>query len=283
MSVTTIAVTGSTGMLGAKVASLLAEGGIPIRLLVRDPSRAPELPGSSVFRCSYEDSDTTASALEGVDVLFMVSASESADRLAQHLAFVDAARNAGVRHIVYTSFQGAAADATFTLARDHYATEEHIKASGMSWTMLRDSFYLDFLPALVGEDGVIRGPAGAGRVAAVAREDVARTAAHVAHDPDPHVGETYDLTGPEALTLAEAAATLSQHWARPVAFSNETIAEAYESRRRWNAPAWQTDAWVSTYTAIAAGELAPISTAIQDITGSPPMSFADYLESLSEL
>ena len=76
----------------------------------------------------------------------MVSAAESADRLDEHKAFVDAAAEAGVRHIVYTSFCAAAPDCTFTLGRDHYATEQHIRASGMDWTFLRDNFYLDFLP-----------------------------------------------------------------------------------------------------------------------------------------
>ena len=100
----------------------------------------------------------------------MVSASESADRVAQHVAFIDAAARAGVGHVVYISFFGAAPDATFTLARDHYATEEHLRASGMDFTFLRDNLYADFLPALVGDDGVIRGPAGRGRVAAVAQD-----------------------------------------------------------------------------------------------------------------
>ena len=94
----------------------------------------------------YADRADAVRALEGVSTLFMVSGSESADRRDQHLAFVDAAAEAGVRHVVYTSFFGAAPDATFTLARDHYATEEHIKASGMGWTFLRDNLYLDVIP-----------------------------------------------------------------------------------------------------------------------------------------
>jgi uncharacterized protein YbjT (DUF2867 family) len=113
-----------------------------------------------VRTAGYGDRDAAAAALHGVDVLFMVSASESADRREQHRTFVDAAAAAGVRHVVYTSFLGAAPDATFTLARDHWATEEHLRASGMAFTFLRDSLYLDFLPALAGPDGVIRGPAG---------------------------------------------------------------------------------------------------------------------------
>lgn len=278
MTSPTIAITGSTGVLGGKVADLLAADGIPLRLLVRDPERAPKLPGSTAVRSSYGDAESARSALEGIDLLFMVSASESADRLDQHRTFVDAAREAGVRHVVYTSFQGAAPDATFTLARDHYATEEHLKESGMSWTMLRDSFYLDFLPALVGDDGVIRGPAGTGRVAAVARDDIARVAAHVLRDPESHRGATYDLTGPEALTLDEVARILTDKTGREVRFHDETLAEAYESRARWQAPAWQNDAWVSTYTAIAAGELAAVSPDILTLTGVPPLSLVELLD-----
>ena len=144
-------------------------------------------------------------ALDGVKTLFMVSAAETEDRLQQHYTFVDAATAAGVQHIVYTSFFGAAPDSTFTLGRDHYATEEWIKASGMDYTFLRDNFYLDFLPLLAGEDGVIRGPAGDGVMAAVARADIARSAVTVLRDPALHVGRTYDLTGPEDISLAQAA------------------------------------------------------------------------------
>ena len=143
----TLAVTGSTGGLGGRVARLLAGSGVAQRLLARDVARVPELDGGvPVSFTGYADRADAVRALEGVSTLFMVSGSESADRRDQHRAFVDAAAEAGVRHIVYTSFFGAAPDATFTLARDHYATEEHIKASGMGWTFLRDNFYLDVIP-----------------------------------------------------------------------------------------------------------------------------------------
>jgi uncharacterized protein YbjT (DUF2867 family) len=272
-----MAVTGSTGVVGAMVARDLAERGVPQRLLVRDPARAPELPGSTVHPFSYSDRAASTAALEGVDTLFMVSASESAERLDQHRAFVDAAATAGVTHVVYTSFAAAAPDAIFTLARDHSATEEYIKASGMQWTFLRDSFYLDFMEALVGDDGVIRGPAGDGRAAFVARADVARTAVAVLVDPDAHVGRTYDLTGPEALSLSEVAATIGRVRGRDVSFHNETLEEAYRSRAPYGAPDWQVEAWVTTYTAIASDVMAPVSDAVESITGTAPMSLEDYL------
>ncbi|WP_407441833.1 NAD(P)H-binding protein [Rhodococcus sp. (in: high G+C Gram-positive bacteria)] len=173
MASTCITVTGSTGNIGRAVAAHLAETGTRMRLVVRDPARAPA-GARDVVQASYRDLEAATAALRGADVLFMVSASESADRLTQHRTFVDAAAAAGVRHVVYTSYLGAAPNATFTLARDHWATEQYLRESGMAWTFLRDSLYLDFLPTLADEDGVIRGPAGDGRVGAVARADIAQ-------------------------------------------------------------------------------------------------------------
>ena len=248
------------------------------RLLLRDASRAPTLDGAVPVTFGGYDAPDAAEALRGVTTLFMVSAEEHVDRLGQHRAFVDAAAEAGVRHIVYTSFYGAAEDATFTLARHHHFTEERIRSTGMDWTFLRDNLYLDVLPLWLGEDGVIRGPAGDGAVSAVSRDDIAASAAGVLVDPGAHVGSTYDLTGPEDLTMAQAADIIGRVQGREVSFHDETIEEAYESRRRWPAPDWQYDAWVSTYTAIAAGELAGVTDHVYRLAGRPPQSLSTYLE-----
>jgi NAD(P)H dehydrogenase (quinone) len=273
----TIAITGATGNIGGAVSAALAADAVPFRMLVRDASRAPELPGTEVAVATFADVDASRTALQGVEVLLMVSAAEAQDRLDQHRAFVAAAADAGVRHVVYTSFLGAAPDATFTLGRDHWATEQAIRDSGMAFTFLRDSFYLDFVEDLVGEDGVIRGPAGDGAMAAVARADVARVATAVLHDPDAHRDQTYELTGPEAITLAQEAAIVSEVRGRPVSYHPETLDEAYASRARWNPEPWQADAWVSTYTAIAEGALAHVSGDVERITGRPPMSLREVL------
>ncbi|WP_377323576.1 SDR family oxidoreductase [Pimelobacter simplex] len=274
---TTLAVTGATGGLGGRVARALAARGVAQRLLVRDPARAPQLPGATVARTTYGDRAAAVAALDGVRTLLMVSAAETEDRLAEHRAFVDAAAQAGVEHVVYTSFYGAAPEATFTLARDHWFTEEHLRASGMAFTFLRDNLYLDFLPHMVGEDDVLRGPAGDGRLAAVTRDDVAASALAVLLAPGEHAGATYDLTGPEALTFTEIAAIIAAHTGRPVTFHDETVDEAYASRRRWEAPPWQYDAWVSTYTAVAAGELAGVTDHVARLTGRTPTGLAAYL------
>jgi NAD(P)H dehydrogenase (quinone) len=163
------------------------------------------------------------------------------------------------------------------LARDHWATEEHLRASGLTHTILRDNLYADFFPFMVGEDGVIRGPAGDGRVAAVAQDDIAAVAARVLTEPDRHAGQTYNLTGPESLMMSEVAATITQVSGRPVTFHNETVSEAYASRATYGAPEWQVDAWVSTYTSIAAGEMAEVSGDVEAITGRPATRLLDLL------
>lgn len=271
-----IGVTGSTGQLGSRIARLLAEAAVPQRLIVRDPGRAPSLPGADVAQAAYGEHAALLNALDGIDTLMLLSATESADRVALHKVTVDAAVAAGVRRIVYTSFAGAAPGATFTFARDHWHTEEHIRNSCVEFTFLRDNLYLDVVPAFAGEDEVIRGPAGDGRVAAVARDDVAAVAARVLVDPG-HAGSTYDLTGPSAFTLAEAAAVLSEAWDRPVRYEAETLDEAYRSREAYGAPAWEVAGWVTSYAAIASGELSTVTTAVEDITGRPPIGLAEYV------
>ena len=272
-----VGVTGATGGIGGRVARSLADAGVAQRLLVRDPSRAPQL--GEVVQATY-GVDATA-ALTGVQTLLMVSGGEAIDRVDQHRAFVDDAAAAGVGHIVYTSFAGARPEATFTLVRDHAATEAHIRASGLTFTFLRDNLYADFVPGMAGEDGVIRGPAGDGRAAVVARDDVAAVAAVVLQDPAAHANATYELTGPEALTFAEMAAVVAAVTGRDVTYYNETLDEAYASRAHYGAPDWMVEAWVSTYTAVASGELQRVSDDIKRITGREATSFADVVRSVA--
>jgi NAD(P)H dehydrogenase (quinone) len=272
-----IGVTGSSGNLGGRITRLLASQDVEQRLLLRTPTKAPALPRTEVVQASYHDGAAVRRALTGVEVALMVSGSESVNRLDEHRSFVDAAAGAGVRHLVYTSFYGAAADSTFTLARHHPHTERYIEQSGMTWTFLRDNLYLDFFPMLAGDDGVIRGPADGGRVSAVAQDDIAAVATAVLLDPSRHERRTYDLTGPEALTLEEAAATMTRLLGREYTFHDESLDEAFASRSSYGAPDWQVEAWVSTYTAIASGEVSGVTDDVERVTGRAPLSLADVL------
>ena len=272
-----LAVTGVTGALGGMVSRALAEVGVSQRMLARTPSKAPALPDATVVEFDYADRTACETALSGVETLFFVSGREDEHRLSHHRTVVDAAAAAGVQHVVYTSFVGASPTSTFTLGRDHYATEQFLEASGVAYTFLRDNFYQDLLPYFIGNDGILRGPAGHGRAAFVARADVARVATAVLQDPEAHAGRTYDLTGPEALTLYEVATLLTTGLRRSVSYVDETVPEAYASRDHYGAPDWQVDAWVSTYTAIRAGELEQVSGDVEALTGRPATSLAQLL------
>jgi NAD(P)H dehydrogenase (quinone) len=274
-----IAVTGATGVVGGRVAARLAAAGVPMRLLVRDPSRAPRHPGAEVRRIGgYGAAGDVRAALEGAATLFLLPAEESADRVEQHRTAIEAAAAAGVRRIVYLSFVGAAPDATFTLVRDHWATEEIVRATGLAQTFVRMNLYMDFLPAMVAPDGALRGPAGDGRVAAILREDVAAGVAAVL-GTEGHDGRTYDLTGPSAFSLAEAAAAMTRVTGRPVRYEDETDEEAYASRAGYGAPDWQVEAWVTTYHAIRDGSLAAVSPDLRMLTGRSATSLEAHLRS----
>jgi NAD(P)H dehydrogenase (quinone) len=270
------AVSGATGAVGGRVAARLAELGLDQRLIVRDMGRAPDLPGAEAARASYDEPRAMQRALAGVQTFFMVSAGEAYDRAQQHIAAIDAAVTAGVGRIVYLSFLGAAPEATFTFARDHWHTEEHVRATGLHHTFLRDSLYLDVLPAFAGADGVIRGPAGDGRVAAVARDDIADVVVAVLLGND-HDGRTYDVTGPEAITLYEAAEELSRVTARSITYHAETLEEAYASRASYGAPRWEVEGWVTSYAAIATGEMNVVSDTVHKLTGHAPQTLGEFL------
>ena len=271
-----IAVTGATGGVGGRVARALASQGQALRLVVRDAARAPDL-GAEVAEAQYRDGAAMRAAFEGAETVYLVSGSESADRVHEHFSAVDAAAAAGVGRIVYVSFMGAAPDCVFTFARDHAATEERIRSTGLAHVFLRSCMYAEYVPLFASAEGVIQGPAGDGRAAFVSRDDVADVAAAVLRDPAAHAGATYSLTGPAAFTLAEAAETITRVTGRRVTYQPETVEEAYASRAHYGAPQFQVDAWVSTYTAIAAGELEAVTDDVPRLTGHPATSLAELV------
>jgi NAD(P)H dehydrogenase (quinone) len=283
--VSDLAVTGSTGALGGRVARALADLGTSQRLIVRAAERAPRLDRAEVREVpgGYADPAGFREALEGVGTLFLVSAEEAPDRVAQHRNAIAAAREAGVERIVYTSFLGAAEDSTFLLGRDHWATEAAIREAGVDFTFLRDSFYMDFIPYFAGPERTFRGPAGDGRLSPVSRDDVAAVAVQVLSALGAHDGKTYGLTGPDLFTLTEAAERLTAYTGEPYSYVEETNEEAWESRRPTGAPDWMIEGWISTYTAIADGSLDRVTGDVESITGRPPLTLEQTLDANPEL
>ena len=270
--------TGATGGVGSRVAGRLAERGLAQRLIVRDAARAPGVPADVREASSYGARDEMRAAVEGVETLFLIPGRESADRVEQHSTAVDAAVDAGVQRIVYLSFVGGRGS-SFTLGREHFATEDHVRESGVAWVFPRMNLYMDFIPSMVGSDGVIRGPADDGRFAAVLRDDIADAVAAILASPGAHDGRSYDLTGPEAFTLAEAAEDMSRAWGRKIEFVDETLEEARASRAVYGAPDWEVEAWISSYVAIATGELEQVSDGVERLAGHSPTSLREWLAS----
>jgi NAD(P)H dehydrogenase (quinone) len=303
-----LGVTGATGNVGGRVAARLAGMGLRQRLIVRDASRAPVLPGAEVVEASsYGDAAAMTRALLGVDNLFLVSARDrfgvnhlSAqnnitpphyDRFEQHRIAVDSAAQAGVQNIVYLSVMNAAPDAVFVLAHDHFHTEQYIRASGMHFTFLRTSLYTDNVPQCVSAGDIIRAPAGEGRAAWVTRDDIADVVVAILTGSG-HEGRMYDATGPEALTMAETAEKLSGVLKRKIVYQPQSPEEAranrttsrlekFETERRLRTgrglDSYEVDVFVTHFMQIAAGDLARVSSAVPDLTGRPAQSLAEFL------
>src|SRR5437588_8375001 len=275
ISVVPIGVTGSTGQLGGRVATRLATLGQPQRVLVRDLARAPQLPGAEIMQASYEDRPSMKAALSGIKILFLVSG-YGPTRLEQHYSAIEAAVAAGVERIVYTSFLSAAPLATFTHALEHYLTEQRIRESSCRYTFLRPTFYLDRAPRWFSNEGIVQGPAGNGTITWVSRDDLADVAVAVLTTSG-HDGASYEITGAHALTLTQAAEEFSGATGIPTSYQPETIEEAKASRAKFNATDWELEAWVSTYVAIATGEMSVVSHSVEVLTGHAPQTLAEYL------
>jgi NAD(P)H dehydrogenase (quinone) len=238
-----ILVTGAAGALGQLVAR---------RLAVRDDvllgTRTPRSAGER--RVDFDD--PASLDFSGVDTLLLISAGFGEDDvvIARHEAAITAAEKADVRHIVYTSLSGDGDHLAYALP--HRWTERRIRHSGSDWTILRNGLYAEFLAAIAapGPDGIITAPLGEGRLAAVAREDLAEAAARVVSAPQQHAGHTYELVGEEALGGTELAAAVGGSYEPgSLARARETITAAGE------ALPYQVPMLVGTYSAIAAGFL----------------------------
>jgi NAD(P)H dehydrogenase (quinone) len=219
----TIAITAASGQLGHLVIEKL-KARVPasgIIALARRPEKAADL-GVTVREADFSRPETLAPALAGVDKLLFISSGEAGPgRIAQHRNMVEAAKRAGVKHIVYTSLLHADTS-TLGLAEEHRATEAMIRASRIPYTFLRNSWYTENYTASVGgvlAGGALIGSAGEGRISSAPRADYAEAAVAVLTGQG-HEGETYELAGDEAYTLADLAVEISRQTGRTIPFKN---------------------------------------------------------------
>ncbi|MCQ4214707.1 NAD(P)H-binding protein [Streptomyces longispororuber] len=239
-------VTGASGGLGTLIAERLA-GRDDVVLGTREPGA-----GGGRRRIDFDAPDTLAEGFSSADTVLLVSAGYGEDDtvIARHDAAIAAAEKAGVRHVVYTSLSGDGDHLPYALA--HRWTERRLRESSLAaWTVLRNGLYAELLAYLAAPDasGVITAPLAGGRLAAVARADLAEVAARVALDPSPHAGRTYELVGEVALGGRELAS------AAGASYVPGTLAEARSRLSASGAVPFQVPMLVGTYAAIAAGFL----------------------------
>ena len=275
-----IVVTGSTGHVGRLVAEELAALGEPMRLLVRDAARAPQLPGAEIAQGEYGDRAALREALGEGDRVFMVSLHEGPERrVPLHQSFVDAAQAARVGQVVYLSFVNAGPDALFLHARSHGATEEMLRRSGLAWTSVRNGMYADDILGWFDEDGVARETGGDGRMSFSYRPELAQVIALALTTPG-HEGQIYDITTPESVSLAELAEIATEVTGRPHRYEpvGEDVWEA-----RWRAlgrTGWELESGSTSYAALRAGEFDVVTGDYLLVTGREPLSIAQIIARL---
>lgn len=278
-------ITGATGNTGIELAKQLSAKGARFRALVRSIEKAGELaalPGAELVSGDLGDPASLAAALRGIDRAFLLTNS-SEQAAALQLGFVDAARQAGVQHIVKLSQLAAAIDSPVRFLRYHAAVEQHIIASGMAYTFLRPNLFMQGLLGFSGTiaaKGMFFAAIGEARVSLVDTRDIAAMAA-AALTEQGHEGRIYNITGPEALTHAEIAAQFSIVLGREIRFINVSPGEMRQAVIGVGFPLWQADGLIEDYAHYARGEAAAVTSDVQQVTGRAPRSFENFVRDYS--
>lgn len=280
----TLLVTGASGQLGRLAVQFLLESyDGTIVAATRTPEKLADLSQRVVVRqADFEDPASLASAFAGVDRLLLIS-TDAVDvpgrRLNQHRNAVQAAEQAGVRHVVYTSIMNPTPDSPAYVVPDHRGTEEALAATSMGWTVLRENIYTDVLlfslPYAV-QTGRLANAIGDGKAAYITREDCARAAAAALADSFDG-RRTLDITGPTAISQYELAAIVSQLTGREVTYVPLELETHIQNMAAAGLPRPVAEGLASFDAAIAQGKFSQVSSAVADLTGRQPTSVADFM------
>jgi len=276
---TTILVTGATGTIGKKVVERLAStAGVTVRAAVRSTEKAPAFPGANVVPTivDHDRPESYEAALSGVDRLFLLTpfAQESA---AYGKRLVDVAKAKGVKRIVKQSAFGAEMEPGIQLGREHREVEKHIEASGIAYTFLRpNNFFKNFLGYYPPQkDGNIYLPWGTSACSFIAAGDIAEVAAIALTAPG-HEGKAYTLTGPEAITVAQAAHAIGEVTGRKIAYVDVPEAAARKSMLDYGMSTWMVDGMMELHAIDKAGYAAVVTDAFPTVTGHKATTFLEF-------
>jgi NAD(P)H dehydrogenase (quinone) len=230
----------------------------------------------------YGNPEALAEGLRKGDRVFMVSLWIGGDtRLDLHRSFIEAAAKADVAHLIYLSFVNAGPTAAFSHAREHGATEEMLRASGVPWTSIRNSMYADDIPGWFDADGVAREPGDDARMSFSYRPELADVIALTLTEPG-HEGKIYNITTPESVSMRELAQIASK--VSGEAYDYEPISDA-EWIKRWKAqgrPEWALEAGQTSYEALRAGELDVVSDDYETVTGQKAATITQIIMELAD-
>ncbi|GAB3717779.1 SDR family oxidoreductase [Spirosoma flavus] len=275
-----ILITGATGNIGQELTRLLSERGVRFRAMVRNSQRESELagmPGVEVVAGDFNDSDSLASALRGIERAFLLTpSSEQAET--QQLRFVEQAQKAGVRHVVKLSQLAADEHSPVRFLRYHAVVEQAIRNSGLDFTFLRPNLFMQGLlnfRSSIAESGQFFAPIGNAGISVIDVRDIANVAA-AALTENGHSEQTYTLTGPESLRHSDMAEELSNVLGRPVTFVDITPELMRATLDKIGFPAWQADGLIEDYAHYSRNEAAMVASGVWDATGLIPRSFAQF-------
>lgn len=300
-----IVISGASGDLGRQVTDLLvhADSHRELTLVTRTPAKLAhrETDRVSLRRGDYQDPDSLDTAYRGGDVLFLISGLNLGRRISEHRNAIAAARRAGIRHIVYTSVGGVQPRNPALSATDHYQTELDLRASGLSYTILRNSLYSEIvsliLVAPAVQTGVMRQATGSGFLAPVSKLDVARSAAACLRTPETHAGAVYEITGSELLDFETIARIGSEVHGTPIEYERVTAEERLAFFDSVGIPRtydpnmppspdghmWASDELVTAEVAVAEGYQAILSHHVEQITGHEPETLRSVMNRVKSM
>lgn len=283
-----ILVTGATGQLGSKIVENLLTQIAPseIAVLVRDEEKAKELKtkGVQIRVGDYTNSNSLVEAFKDINKLILISSNDFNDRFGQHKNAIDAAKQAGVKHIIYTSMSMNDIETSPLkgFLEDHYQTEDYIKENGFTYTMMQHSLYSDVIPMFIGEQVLETGvffPAGEGRVAYASRNDLAEAIAKVALS-DAFDNQNLPMTNAENYSYADVAKILTELSGKEVAYISPTPEVFEETLKGFNLPEPIIQMSLGFAAGIKNNDFDKTFQNLETILGRKPQTLKDYLKSV---
>jgi uncharacterized protein YbjT (DUF2867 family) len=275
-----ILVTGATGTTGREIVGELQKlGASGVRALVRDPARAAFIreAGFETMEGDFDRPETLGAALEGVERALLLTP-PSPQTFEQQRAFVEAARRAGVRHVVKFSAVGADANAPEGFGKWHGQSEDLLKSSGLAWTMLQPNFFMQNLlgqAPQIAATGAVYQPVGDARASFIDTRDIAAVAARTLTE-EGHEGQTYVLTGPEALSYHEVAAKLSEATGRTIKYVPIMPEQFREGALGAGLPEWLVSALERLNEIFASGHAAELNDNVRRVGKKEPTTFDQF-------